>query len=313
MQQRWGPSMKSEKMNEKVNYILNALQNDCIDTLTKEALVKAFNDEGIFDLEGVADRIVRRTKKDRELLKIEARLIDFSQLSKPTPPSVARGIVHPAPEIPFMIDGIIYDPRDISRFNGEALVYIPTMAADGSKGLQLFHERVTGTMATYLETRHLASLLFPDDIQIPGVNPPRTPGDNSNSGWNQGPPNLIPPSGSGASGRGDEGNTGSKPFIPPTTEGQVQMFDGANFNGDWFWMARGRTWSDLTKVSRGGWFGGDWNDAIMSLSSTGTSCIYCEHINLEGSKLYIGHYQAVSDLTPLAWQRRISSAWNFDF
>jgi hypothetical protein len=300
----------------KVNYILNVLQKDRVDTLTKEALVKAFNDEGIFDLEGAAERIVKRTIKDCELSKVEPRRIDFSQLGKRTPSNVAKVIVHPVPAIAFTIDGVLYDPHDIRRFNGEALVYIPTITADGTYGLQLFHEETSAVIATYLQTRYLASLLFPDDPSIPGLPPPRQPGDNSNGGIKQGPPNLIPPGDSGSSSGSSSGGTGvptPQPSLPPVTEGQVQMFDGVAFNGDWFWMARGRTWSDLTKVSRGGWFGGDWNDAIMSLSSTGTACIYSEDINLQGSKLYIGNYHAVSDLTPLGWQRRISSAWNFDF
>ena len=34
----------------KTNYVLEALRKERIDTLTKEALVKAFNDDGIFNL-----------------------------------------------------------------------------------------------------------------------------------------------------------------------------------------------------------------------------------------------------------------------
>jgi hypothetical protein len=70
-------------------------------------------------------------------------------------------------------------------------------------------------------------------------------------------------------------------------------------------------WQDLTRVSRGGLFGGNWNDKISSLGSTNTSCIYCEHINLEGSKLFLEPNKPVSQLSTLGWNDRISSAWNF--
>ena len=90
------------------------------------------------------------------------------------------------------------------------------------------------------------------------------------------------------------------------------MFDDADYTGNWVWLAKGYMWNDLTRVSRGGWFGGDWNDEISSLSSTNTSCIYCEHINLEGSKLLVGPGTPKQNLSVFGWNDRISSVWNFD-
>jgi hypothetical protein len=91
------------------------------------------------------------------------------------------------------------------------------------------------------------------------------------------------------------------------------MFDGGAYTGNWFWLARGFMYADLTQVSRGGLFGGDWNDEIWSLSSTNTSCIYCEHVQLQGSKLLLGPNRGVPLLSALGWSARISSVWNFDF
>jgi hypothetical protein len=36
---------------------------------------------------------------------------------------VRAGIRHKVPEIPFRIDGVLYDPGDISRFDGEELAF----------------------------------------------------------------------------------------------------------------------------------------------------------------------------------------------
>jgi hypothetical protein len=89
------------------------------------------------------------------------------------------------------------------------------------------------------------------------------------------------------------------------------MFDDTDYSGNWFWLSKGYMWKDLTRVSRGGFFGGDWNDAISSVSSTATSCLYCEHINLEGNALFIGADKPIPRLATLGWDDRISSVWNY--
>ncbi|WP_292670312.1 hypothetical protein, partial [Mesorhizobium sp.] len=99
---------------------------------------------------------------------------------------------------------------------------------------------------------------------------------------------------------------------PPITWNQIQMFDGGAYSGNWFWLAKGFMYADLTGVSRGGWFGGDWNDEIWSLSSTNTPCIYCEHVQLQGSKLFLVANKPIPLLSALGWSARISSVWNFD-
>jgi hypothetical protein len=299
---------------DKANYVLQSLQEDRIDTLTKEALVKAFNDDGIYDLEGAAEHILKRVKKDFELQKIEPRLIDFSLIKKRTSPEVACSIFHAVPEVPFILDGVEYDPKDIQRFNGEALLYIPVVAADKSERLQIFHEEVGEIIAGYYQMRQLVSLINPlfNHPSLPPNNPPGTPPGQSP------PPNWPPLNPPGNSGQPQPPQPPPPPPPPPArpaaplTFGQIQMFDGGSYHGNCFWLAKGFMYRDLTRVSRGGWLGGDWNDEIFSIASTDTSCIYCEHINLEGSKLFRGPFQPIENLVPLGWHNRISSVWNFD-
>lgn len=303
---------------EKVNYVLHALHEERINNLTREELVKAFNDDGIFDLEGIAENMLKRIKKDIEIQKTEPRLIDFTPLGKRTPQEVTSTIVHAVPEVPFVLDGVAYDPEDIRRFDGQALVFIPIVAADGSTWLQLFHENIEEVIASYFQVRQLAALINPNDFSIPGLPPPTPPGTPPG----QPPPPGYPPLvGCGAPGLPPCGQSQQPPPgptppprepNPPVTWGQVQMFDDADYAGNWLWLAKGYMWKDLTRVSRGGWFGGDWNDEISSLSSTNTSCIYCEHVNLEGSKLLVGPNIPKHNLSVFGWNDRISSVWNFD-
>ncbi|MBF9253587.1 hypothetical protein I2I11_09815 [Pontibacter sp. 172403-2] len=260
-----------------------------------------------------------RLRKDIEIQRNEPHQGDFSLLGKRTPQEIARNIVHRTPEVPFILDGVTYDPTDINRFNGQALLFMPIVAADGSKWLQLFHDETSSVLAGYFQVRQIATILYPADFTLPGVSNPTPPGQPpGTSNPNDPPPINI--------GVGCGGITGipcgqsqppSQPPpqhhepAPPVNWGQVQMFDDADYEGNWFWLAKDFMWTDLTRVSRGGWFGGDWNDAISSLASTNTSCIYCEHVNLEGSKLVLGPNNPVPHLSALGWNDRISSVLNF--
>jgi len=303
---------------EKVNYVLKALQKDRIGSTTREALLKALNDDGIFDLEGVAESMLKKIRKDLDVKKTEPKIIDFEMLAKRTSPADAHHITHVIPQVAVVLDGVTYDPKDLRRFDGKPLLFIPIVKTNGTHWLQAFHEEIKDVVAGYFQTRQLAFLLNPNDFPIPGLppqNPPGTPpGTNPPTGW-------PPLTGCGAPGQLPCGGTPPPPppFTPPPpseprapfTYGQVQMFEDADYGGDWFWLANGYQWTDLTRVSRGGWFGGDWNDSISSLSSTNTSCLYCEHINLEGSTLLVGPNIAKHQLSIYGWNDRISSLWNF--
>src|SRR6266849_6110544 len=98
---------------DNVHNVLQALHKDRINTVTKEALVRAFNDDGIFHLEDVAEHMLKRVKEDIEIQKTEPHIIDFAALRKRTPQDVARSIIHVAPEVPFILDGVAFDPEDI--------------------------------------------------------------------------------------------------------------------------------------------------------------------------------------------------------
>jgi len=257
--------------------------------------------------------MLKRIQKDAAIQKIEPHAIDFAPLAKLTPQDVARAITHVVPRIPFILDGVAFEPKDISRFNGRALIFTPLVQPDGSTGLQVFHDEVRPILAGYLQTRQIASLLFPNDFPpIPG---PPIPGPPNPPGTPSGQHDYPPLVGCGgitgiACGQSQQPSVPTPPLVPGTF-GQVQMFDDSNYSGNWFWLAKSYMWNDLTRVSRGGFFGGDWNDEISSLAYTDTNCIYSEHINHEGSTLLIGPNMPISDLSLLGWNDRISSVWNY--
>jgi hypothetical protein len=150
--------------------------------LTKEALVRAFNDDGIMDLEGVAKLMLKMLKKDSEIQKTEPYPVDFALLGKRTPPDIARSITHRTPKVPFLLDGVAYNPKDISRFDGQALLFTPIVAADGSDWIQLFKDEIGPLLANYFQMRQIDRLLNPADFSSPDFppqNPPGTPPQTS--------------------------------------------------------------------------------------------------------------------------------------
>jgi hypothetical protein len=243
-----------------MNNVLEALHRNRIDTLTKEALIRAFNDDGIFDLENVAEHMLKRIKHDKEIRENEPHPINFAQLSKLTPRDTASRIIHVPPEVPFILDGVAYDPQDIGRFNGQALHFTPIVAADGSTWLQAFYDEIRPILGGYFQVRQIDKLINPKSWDD---NLPPPPGYPPNTG---NPPPLggcgyagLPPCGAPQPPKGPPtGGGGWSPEpIPPYTRGQIQMFEDADYSGNWFWLAESHMWTDLTRVSRGGWFGGD--------------------------------------------------------
>ena len=194
----------------RTKHVLHALLNAHISPLTREALVKAFNDDGILNLEDMVAHILKRIERDAEIVKTEPRLIDFDLLRKRTSKERAATISHIAPEIPFVLDGVIYESKDIRRFDGKALVFIPLFAADGSPRLQVFHDEIRDVVAGYFQTRQLAFLLNPNDFPIPSLPPSTPPGTPPGTQ----PPGYPPLVGCGSPGLPPCGQSGQPPTPP---------------------------------------------------------------------------------------------------
>jgi hypothetical protein len=76
----------------------------------------------------------------------------------------------------------------------------------------------------------------------------------------------------------------------------------------------GFLYKDLTNVHMSGmWpFGSDWNDQISAVTLNGATVVCAEHTNFEGSTLLLSPQSGnLIDLSPLGWNDRISSVWNY--
>lgn len=299
-------------------HVLDALSRDRISDLTKESLIKAFHDDGISDLEMLAGKVVKQAKRDLDVSKTEpvGATID-SILSIKGEVSDDR-IVHRPPKIPFTVGQTLYDPDDIRRFDGKPLLFFPGTSAPEKPTLRVFTADALPVVTSYLQMRAVANALHIADFgtgpYVPTSPPAGTPpGTGGNSGYQPivgcGGLTGTPCGGDGSSSSPSAPSPPPAPS-PPFTTDQVQMFDDANWSGNWFWLAKGYIWWDLTRVSRGGWFGGDWNDEISSLSATNTCCIFCENINLQGSMYFTYPNQGAANLDVYGWNDRISSVYN---
>jgi hypothetical protein len=300
--------------------VLLTLSPDRLDKITERELVQAFHDDGIVDLESLAERILKAAKEQRDSQSKELHPIVLEEVSRRTSPEVAANIHHATPEVPVVLDGVEYDPQDIQRLDGQALHFVLVNERTDRKYLHAFRDEAKPTIAMYLYMRRIASIVDPANWPPPSAWPPP-----------QNP--YIPGGGCGFMGAEPCHRSGDRPQPPPPppfTSGQIQMFEHVGYQGNWFWLSMGFMWTDLRQVKRGGVFGGDWNDQISSLGGTNSTCQYFEHINSGGSSLIIPNdvpitvpstgyspsftvkaSRPIGNLVELGWNDRISSVINW--
>jgi hypothetical protein len=220
-----------------------------------------------------------------------------------TPPR--KSLVHRPPRVPLYIDAVARDPADISRFDGQRLVYVASKSADA--GEHVLHvltpdyvSFVKGAVGAALQAAstgigrgRLGLLEEWNSAQgSVGRHYPTSPAD----------PNELVPFQSL-----DDGTVDYFHY----TDWNVQMFHHDNYESDWFWLSAGYEWPDLRQVHRGGWLSGsNWNDAINSLGGTNTWVGYFWDINFQGNVLIVPPGYFVPDLGVFGWANAISSVIN---
>lgn len=247
---------------------------DTVD-VSESDVVDALRSRGITSLEQlVADTVARQR---------DGRARQATVIGKEAIESGLR-IKHQAPKIPVRIDGIDYDPADISRFDDTPLHYV------------YYHDEGMPILQATTDRNQVNALfLLSSGIQPKGCH---WTASNGWPAWECGP------------GVGDQPPaTPTPPPEPPTDFHSVQMFSDVNFEGDWFWLPRGFEWPRLSKVSRNTflWSSGDWNDQISSVGRTSGTVFYFEHKQFQGSSLMVkgGSYEQWLD--SIGWNDRISS------
>jgi hypothetical protein len=118
-------------------------QEDGLDRLTVEDVLKALEEDGIRDLQQLVKRQLAQAKAGRKAL-CRADMLGPS----PKPASRARGKAQRPVTVPVQIDGVLYDPKDIHRFDGQVLHFV---APSDTRPLQAFTgEQWPTTLRTYI-------------------------------------------------------------------------------------------------------------------------------------------------------------------
>ncbi|MGW9122435.1 hypothetical protein ACWGRV_38585 [Streptomyces sp. NPDC055663] len=56
--------------------------------------------------------------------------LNFDNIPEETPQDLVKAIVQRAPQVPFILNGTMYDPEDIVRFNGQELHFVASLTGD---------------------------------------------------------------------------------------------------------------------------------------------------------------------------------------
>jgi hypothetical protein len=205
-------------------------------------------------------------------------------------------IVHQVPKIPFILNGVMYDPQDIVRFNGKELHFIPSANDDY---MAVVDNR--DVVANWMQNAYLSS--------VAGVDLRAAAQKYSHGGynWGEGPgPRDYGPPPPGQPG-GPSIVVGSGQTAGGRPGSWAHFFQDDWYQGDSFFLDAGLMYQDLTKVGRGMF--GDWNDEISSIGFQNISFIALgSDIDFGGGLLFLWNGEPWRpSLNVYGWNDRVSS------
>lgn len=230
-----------------------------------------------------------------EQLKRHGLPFSYSKLRTKTPQEIVSRIVQRVPKVPFILNGTMYDPKDITRFNGYELHFVPAPSGDHmlvvdnpgliKSWLRLLHYEKNGyTMRqTAQPGAHYGGHVYPSSQ-------PGTP--------------IVPSVPIPSPGGGEAGGElpGFGLFSVSTGDDRTFFYEHINSGGASFVLHKGRAYRDLTRVYMFPF--GNWNDEISSLSGSNIVTLY-EHINFGGQTLILNG--PINSLVEYGWNDRTSS------
>ena len=246
-----------------------------------EDAVAELRHEGLDALDVLVGVLAEASKKSTSSVRAQAA-IQLQRFSERSAPDAAARTVHRVPHVPVLVNGTLYDPPDIRRFDGVELHFVP---ADDH--LLAIDDR--SVIANLWQTSYLSSALesyqyggydtgVGPQIVIPTV--PMEPGGE-----------LPPYNPGGSSGEGGSGTL---------------LFEHVNFDGDWLTLPKNKAYYDLTEVGKDFLGLGDWNDVISSVQMyTTTMCVLFEHVHRGGASLTL--HGGTENLVAWGWNDRVSS------
>jgi hypothetical protein len=223
-------------------------------------------DQGIDSLELLVSVLARAVRQPEDRRRATRR-IDIRHFSQPTPRELITRSAHRPPKIPFVLNGTLYDPNDIRRFDGSELHFVVGPRADE---LLAFDDR--NVIARIWESTYVMSLS--------GMVP--RGGQDAEPRWIAWPPmdhvGAYFWENSGPDGWGEA------IYLSPNTG---------------FW--------DLRRVGHGVLGVGDWNDVISSFAHNQVNVVALyEHVDMQGSSLTSTEHSE-SSLDYIGWNDRASS------
>jgi hypothetical protein len=162
-------------------------------------------------------------------------------------PAAPTGGVHKAPQSPFIVDGVRYQPQQISKFDGRALYFVVDLAKPhemvGFTDKRDFDTAVAaskalGSGASVQQAGQYATLYANDELTGDSMSLNSPYGINYLAGVNRGC-GLF-----GCAGNWD--NVASSIYI----NGRVSIYDDIEYRGSWLYLA-GTGWGNLS------WWGFD--------------------------------------------------------
>jgi hypothetical protein len=285
----------------KLDQLRDAVRKSNLPDLEWGTILGAFHEEGIGSLEDLAKRLVRTFRDPLSA----PQAINLGAIMRRTPERDLEAIVHKVPKYPVLRDGVVYDPSDIVRFNGQVLLYIVDGTFRGKILVVEDHDTIRTLLVTYLfggiaaRAADIAAVV--ESKAVPPSVPPLRPQGVPESGLGSEQPGTEPPSFDQYPYRNPS------PGIPSSPD--LRLFSDHGFGGSRLDVRAGTQWSDLTKAYIFYPFD-DWNDEISSMQPTSSSAIFKEHVDFKGSYLIAPKDYYVYNFEDYGWNDRISSVLN---
>lgn len=275
--------MISDQNMRQIDKLKAALRRRDLTVITPEAILRVFEEEGYRSLEDYARKLSEVVQGQQGI----PRRIDVDNFRRRTSDAMVASIKHPVPEVSFVANGVVYDPKDITRFDGNELLYV-----DGKDALLVYTDMNAADML-------LQTFALTNQVQKAMHEPPRPDhilGPDESEPYKFPWQNYEPHPG---------GIRGPLPPPPPTYPDPLELFmyDDMDYSGNRLVLSQGYEIPDLDECYT--WpFGSGWNDCISSIGPTSSYGVFYEHVNFQGSRLLSNdnHY-----LAGIGWNDRISS------
>ena len=283
---------ESSRQNRLLRLITSVATGDA----AREDVVTQLREANVDALDVLVEVLAQATQNARVRYS-GARPIDPQRFAGSGAPSTATSAGHRPPSQPFLLRGTLYDPQDITRFDGTDLHVV---VAPGRDELLAFDDRTV--METWWHLSYVSATLASSDSPLTTLKAETTqvhpstitrvpqPGRSGvpDPSPSSGPESFVIPTGPGPA-----------PIIPHTN-----FWEHINFEGSRIELKPGWEYNDLTEVAYTFFGTGDWNDTISSVQLVATrTAVLWEHINRGGSSLTITTNVAHLDW----WNDRASS------